>query len=92
MLSRFTDTTPGVMEIMMKCTCSMLGEGSPYCAVSCVCVCVSSLVEEMRKVSCALWREESEVHLPDSLFSVVWRLVPRFRYWSSYMKTLYLVQ
>ena len=41
---------------------------------------LSSLVEEMRKVSCALWKEETEVHSPDSLFSVVWRLVPRFRY------------
>jgi len=36
------------------------------------------LVEEMRKVACALW-EESGVHSPDSLFSVIWKLVPRFR-------------
>lgn len=37
-----------------------------------------SLVEEIRKVSCALW-EETTVHSPDSLFSVIWKLVPRFR-------------
>lgn len=39
-----------------------------------------SLVEEMRKVSLALWEEESGVYSPDSLFSIVWRLVPRFRF------------
>ena len=33
----------------------------------------------MRKVSLALWEEESGVYSPDSLFSIVWRLVPRFR-------------
>lgn len=36
-------------------------------------------MEEIRKVSCALWDREEETHSPDSLFSVVWRLVPRFR-------------
>ena len=41
--------------------------------------CCRCLVEEMRKVACALW-EESGAHSPDSLFSVIWKLVPRFRW------------
>ena len=35
-----------------------------------------SLVEEIRKVLCALWRDGDTSLSPDSLFSIVWRLVP----------------
>jgi hypothetical protein len=38
-----------------------------------------SLVEEVRKVSCALWQERDSSLSPDSLFSIIWRLVPQFR-------------
>ena len=38
-----------------------------------------SLVEEVRKVSCGLWRDGDSSLSPDSLFSIVWRLVPQFR-------------
>ncbi|CAI7996452.1 Ubiquitin carboxyl-terminal hydrolase 3 [Geodia barretti] len=38
-----------------------------------------SLVEEVRKVSCGLWQEGDSSLSPDSLFSIIWRLVPQFR-------------
>ena len=37
-------------------------------------------MEEVRKVLCGLWDEDNSTLSPDSLFSVIWRLVPRFRY------------
>jgi ubiquitin carboxyl-terminal hydrolase 3 len=39
----------------------------------------SSLVEEVRKCVCALCNNGSAPHSPDTLFAVVWRVVPRFR-------------
>ena len=47
--------------------------------------CCRSLVEEIRKVLCALWDEDNSTLSPDSLFSVIWRLVPRFRYWVNFL-------
>ena len=38
-----------------------------------------SLVEELRKILCALWQGQSGPISPETLFSVVWRVVPRFR-------------
>ena len=40
----------------------------------------SLLVEELRKTMCALWQGTKGAISPESLFSVVWRVVPGFRY------------
>ncbi|EDO37466.1 predicted protein, partial [Nematostella vectensis] len=37
------------------------------------------LVEELRKVLCALWQGNCVSHSPEALFSTVWKVVPRFR-------------
>lgn len=39
----------------------------------------SSLVEELRKILCGLWQGTEKSISPDALFSVVWKVVPRFR-------------
>ncbi len=38
-----------------------------------------SLVEEVRKTLCALWQGGQSAISPDSLFSVMWKIFPRFR-------------
>ncbi|XP_041464022.1 ubiquitin carboxyl-terminal hydrolase 3-like [Lytechinus variegatus] len=38
-----------------------------------------SLVEEIRKTLCALWQGDQTAISPDSLFSVMWKIFPRFR-------------
>lgn len=38
-----------------------------------------SLVEELRRVLCALWQGGHSAISPDSLFTVMWKIFPRFR-------------
>ncbi|PIO39485.1 hypothetical protein AB205_0027070, partial [Aquarana catesbeiana] len=38
-----------------------------------------SLVEEFRKTLCALWQGNQSAFSPDSLFYVVWKIMPNFR-------------
>jgi ubiquitin carboxyl-terminal hydrolase 3 len=40
----------------------------------------SLLVEELRKTLCALWQGSKGAISPESLFAVIWKVVPRFRY------------
>lgn len=40
----------------------------------------SLLVEELRKTLVALWQGGKTAISPESLFSVIWKVVPRFRY------------
>lgn len=39
----------------------------------------SSLVEEFRKTLCALWQGSQTAFSPESLFYVVWKIMPNFR-------------
>ena len=38
------------------------------------------MVEELRKILVALWQGNKTAISPESLFTVVWKVVPRFRY------------
>lgn len=38
-----------------------------------------SLVEEFRKTLCALWQGSQTAFSPESLFYVVWKIMPNFR-------------
>jgi len=38
------------------------------------------LVEELRKTLIAVWQGGKTAISPESLFSVIWKVVPRFRY------------
>ena len=37
-------------------------------------------MEELRKILIALWRGTKAAISPESLFTVIWKVVPRFRY------------
>ena len=48
--------------------------------------CCSLVVEELRKILVALWQGNKTAISPESLFSVIWKVVPRFRYKASSSK------
>jgi len=51
------------------------------CALQYIVVCYTRLVvEELRKTLIAVWQGGKTAISPESLFSVIWKVVPRFRY------------
>ncbi|XP_020038152.1 ubiquitin carboxyl-terminal hydrolase 3 isoform X4 [Castor canadensis] len=49
-----------------------------------------SLVEEFRKTLCALWQGSQTAFSPESLFYVVWKIMPNFSYFSGRVSHLCL--
>ena len=50
-----------------------------YNLTVCVCLMFSLIVEELRKTLVSLWQGSKTAISPDALFSVIWKVVPRFR-------------
>ncbi|KPP78157.1 ubiquitin carboxyl-terminal hydrolase 3-like [Scleropages formosus] len=49
------------------------------CFMNAILQSLSSLVEEFRKTLCSLWQGSQTAFSPDSLFYVVWKIMPNFR-------------
>uniref|UniRef100_A0A670KEL7 Ubiquitin carboxyl-terminal hydrolase n=1 Tax=Podarcis muralis TaxID=64176 RepID=A0A670KEL7_PODMU len=49
------------------------------CFMNAILQSLSSLVEEFRKTLCALWQGSQTAFSPESLFYVVWKIMPNFR-------------
>uniref|UniRef100_A0A4W3HY91 Ubiquitin carboxyl-terminal hydrolase n=1 Tax=Callorhinchus milii TaxID=7868 RepID=A0A4W3HY91_CALMI len=49
------------------------------CFMNAILQSLSSLVEEFRKTLCALWQGSQTAFCPESLFYVIWKIMPNFR-------------